>query len=267
MNKIELVCLTKNQRPNDLKEFCDYHLAIGFDRINLFDNNSSFSVTELFSKYDNVSVTVVKENCGTETNFKKHYNIYNEICHNKINHTEWLCFIDDDEFIYIKDNKNIKEILRDDLPAMSIFWKMISLPYIIEDRETTLIDTFNYTSKNTEWSNNSFVKTMINLNICKNINWGIDPHAPSNIQCFEFNGNPLRGNHIITDNFYDNQSVIIYHYYHQSWQDWLFKINRGGLSNGQTYRSNSRQFFNDMVSTYKQIDNSMIDRKKILGGF
>jgi hypothetical protein len=267
MNRIELGSLIKSNRPNDLKEWVDYHLAIGVDRITFFDNGSEFSVEDLFKTNDRIEVIRTPGNYGY-SGVKNQCELYHKFYNRKINQTDWLSTIDDDEFIYIKSGKNVKEVLNDDLSVICMFWKMISLPEVLETRSSTLIDTFNYTSFSSPWAGRVFVKSVVNLKKCVTISWNT-PHLPT-FNC-KRQGQTLEGIQIYDDflpAFYDynNQNMILYHYYHQSYQDRIWKVMRCENSDTQPGRPLSRSDYNsEIVGKYKFLDNNMINRKKELG--
>lgn len=260
MNKVELASMIKSNRPDDLKEWADYYLALGFDRITIYDNESTFSVKDLFSDYKNIEVRPVK----SEPNFTRFAAyLYTETCKEKRGQTEWMSFFDNDEYLWLKNSKNIIDILENDFIVLCFYWKFISLPYVIENRKSTIIDTFNYTSMNTPCSNHVHVKSMANLNKCKNVIWD-SVHLPvtdGRISGHTANGAYINFEHTpIYENFYDNQNAILYHYFYQSYEDWLFKTEKN-----PDYKCSREDFESYIIGKYNTLDNNIIDKKKELG--
>jgi len=260
MNKIELASMIKSNRPDDLKEWADYYLALGFDRITIYDNESKFSVKDLFSDYKNIEVRLVK----SEPNFTDYAaKLYAETSREKRYQTEWLAFFDNDEYLWLKNNKNIQEILKDEFLVLCFYWKFISSPYIINSRKSTMIDTFNYISMNTPCSNHVHVKSMVNLNKCDNLAWN-SVHLPTanGRTCGKTidNVDVVFEHRPITENFYDNQSAILYHYFYQSYEDWLFKTEKN-----PDYKCSRENFESYIIGKYNTLDNNMINKKKELG--
>ncbi len=66
--------------------------------------------------------------------------------------------------------------------------------------------------------------------------------------------------------FYDNKPALIYHYFHQSWEDRLFKIKRNGkdINGGNIFSDKMEIFKNEIEGKYIYLDNSMIIKKKEL---
>jgi hypothetical protein len=271
-NRIELSSLIKSNRPDDILEWVNYHLAIGFDKITIFDNESKFSIKRLFEQNPKVDVWEVSGDYGySASGIFNQCSLYTKFYNEKIGHSDWVSTIDDDEFIYIKSGKNIKDILNDELSVICILWKMISSSDMIETRSFTLINTFNYISFCTPWGNRLFVKSIVNLKRCKTISWRT-PHIPT------FNGErlaqTLEGIQIKDDfisppialNFYDSQNIVLYHYYHQSFEDRIWKATKAGLAAavnaGRTVDKNG--FISEITGIYIYQDNNMINRKREL---
>lgn len=270
MNKIELMLITKHHRENDLKEWVDYYLAIGFDKITIYDNESKFSITDLFVNYSNVVVIETSENHGASAyGIPNRLNLYNSFCNEKRGKTEWVAILEDDEYLYLKDNKNINEILNVDFLSLCFYWKFISLPEVIEDRSGTLIDTFNYSTTLTPFSNHSHIKSIVNLNKCENLIWK-SPHCPTiNNSTISYNldGVAIGSEHgLLPPNFFDNEKAWIYHYYHQSYEDRIFKVTRSIIKDTDIpyYPQDRGSFIKEVVDKYPDLDNNMINKKKEL---
>lgn len=258
MNQTEIVSMIRSNRKNDLKEWVDYHFAIGFDKITIFDNESTYSIKELLFNYKNVDVREIKINDLPD---KAIHSVYYEISKEKENDGNYVAFIDDDEYIFIKNSKNIKEILNNDMEILCVYLKLISSSELLEDRNGTAIDTFNYTlSFNPNRVDKAQIKSIVNFSKCKNLEWGLDgPHMPvvNNVKK-TIRGEIMKtnfGNTPITKNFYDNQEIYIYHYVFQTHLDWIFKRERRPHPLG----------FYERPGDYSVLDNTMIDKKKELG--
>ena len=259
MKKAEILSMIRSNRPNDLKEWADYHLAIGFDKITIYDNESTFSVEELFSKYKKIVVRDIKTDVPPDAAIAC---LYDFVSKEKEDEGNYIAFIDDDEYVYTKENKNIKTILNNKMEVLCLYWKLLSSNNTLEDREGTTIDTFNYTSvRGIDGDGTIPVKSIVNFNKCKNIKWTTDgPHLPTTDREMKtLSGEVFEngfGNRGLSNNFYDNQEIYLYHYFYQTHEDWLFKIkNRPHFSDSKFYRK----------PAYSILDNNMIDRKRELG--
>jgi hypothetical protein len=259
MNKAEIFSMVRSNRPGDLKEWADYHLAIGFDKITIVDNESTFSVKELFSNYKVINVRQVKIDVAVDAAITVVYDFFSK---EKQDENNYIAFIDDDEYIYTKENKSIKTILNNEMEVLCLYWRLLSSNNILEDRKGTMIDTFNYASNTgVDGLNTIPVKPIVNFNQCKDIKWITDgPHLPTTDNVMKTFSNEIFkngfGNRHLSNNFYDNQGIYLYHYFYQTHQDWLFKIKK------RPHFSDGRFFSRP---EYSILDNNMINRKKELG--
>jgi len=258
-----MATMIKSNRPDDLKEWADYYIAIGFEKITICDNGSTFSVKDLFADYKNIEVRIIKN----DINFTKYaMKLYTAISNEKIGQTEWIGFFDNDEYLYLKNNKDVHDILDENLPAQSFYWKFLSSNIVLENRSLATIDTFNYSSMSTPCNNQAHVKSMVNLNKNNNIIWN-SVHFPTiNNNRINYNINKEKINlesKLIDSSFYDNQNVILYHYFFKSYEDWLFKVNGNPLN---MHVANSlEEFAQRIVGKYTVMDNNMIEKKRELG--
>ena len=252
MNEIELCVLTKHHRPNDLKEWVTYHLSLGFDAINIYDNDSHFSINKLFETNKKVNV-ISKPGALNQSD------LYSQIGQNKRLKVKWLGFFDDDEFIYLKNKKNIKDILNNNYPAISIYGKSITSSEIIEDRQDTLINTFIKVRK---IEGSSQVKSFVNLEKGPII-WRHNPHLPVNIRVHTVDGLIVeKAGRVLESDFFDNNSAFYYHYYFQSWADWLYKSDRGMVGDTRKKRpySKDRSVFINAIKNFTETDISMKEK-------
>ena len=270
MNNIELLTITKRRNKNDLKEWVDYHLAIGFEKITIIDNESEFSIQEFLSDYKNVEVIYFKGDLS-HTGYGKQKSLAADFFMEKRGTTNWLGWFDDDEFLYVKNNVNILSLLNDDLETISFYWKFLSLPYIIETRNSSLIETFNYTTLQSSCENQTHIKTLVNMNKFTNINFPtahlpilINTHQKTTMANGEFTN--FESNLISGMEFYDCQPAVLYHYFHQSWDDWKYKCYKGIIDPNNPYLYRGRQQFeSEIIGKYFYLDNSMVLKKIELG--
>jgi hypothetical protein len=269
MNSAEVFSIIRSQRPKDIEEWAKYYLAIGFDKITILDNESTFSIRELLAKYKQIEI---KNIIIGDTIDKEIPRMFEIACKEKESENNFVAFIDDDEFIYIKNNKKIKDILNDEIEVLCFFWKYLSSREILKDREGTMIDTFNYTTDFVPPYNNNnrmHLKSIINFNRCKGAVWNTDgPHLPflKNNVMKTITGKRVingEGNAQLTNDFYDNQEAYIYHYAFQSFRDFVFKLERRPLA-GSNFNISSFESFN-RPGNYSVLDNNMTEKKKELG--
>lgn len=125
MNKRPYIvcCICKNELKY-IKEFVEYHLDLGFDKIIIGDNNDLDGETYDEVLADNIEWGEV-EIINLRGQVAKQMPFYNDVIHNY--DYEWCAFIDCDEFLtFAEDSKfdNIKDFLNfnHDIKAYAVNW-------------------------------------------------------------------------------------------------------------------------------------------------
>lgn len=116
------ICLIfKNEAPF-LKEWLDYHLTVGVDHFYLYDNNSNDNYQEIIQSYIDKGLVTLINWPEQNSQFKAYKHCYA----NYRNVTNWMSFLDADEFICLKYKTSIKEWLMDfgKYHAVNIHWLM-----------------------------------------------------------------------------------------------------------------------------------------------
>lgn len=119
--KVSLCLIFKDEGPY-LKEWLDYHLLIGVDHFYLYNNNSTDNFREILAPY-------IEQGTVTLTDFPEKYaqvKAYRDCYERTKGETEWLGYIDTDEYINIIKHNSIKELL-DEVslyPSVLLNWKM-----------------------------------------------------------------------------------------------------------------------------------------------
>ena len=119
--RISLCGMFKNE-GRFLKEWVEYYKMIGIDHLYMYNNNSEDNYLEILKPYiDNGFVTLIDWT-------KNHAQIegYKD-CFDKFrNETQWLAFIDIDEFIVPVSSSDINEWIKgyERYPSVLLYWKM-----------------------------------------------------------------------------------------------------------------------------------------------
>lgn len=105
-----VVCVAKFE-SDYIKEFVKYHLALGFEKIFLYDNEDEPTYEKLLAEYSNkLVVTHIPNN-----NYSKpiQYHVLDHFVENYMDRTDitHVIHIDIDEFIALKKHKNIKDFI------------------------------------------------------------------------------------------------------------------------------------------------------------
>lgn len=118
---ISICAIFKDESPN-LKEWIEFHKIVGVDHFFLFNNNSSDNFKLILSPYVESGIVTLIEWPFSKGQFSAYEYFYK----NYKNETNWVIFLDIDEFITPIKNFEIKDWIENFsiYPAIVIYWKM-----------------------------------------------------------------------------------------------------------------------------------------------
>ena len=93
---VALVCIAKNEDPY-IEEWVNYNLKLGFDKVFIYENNWR-------CKLNNDNIVKIPFDGNT-----KQIDAYNDFIQKYSNRYQWAAFFDVDEFLVLKQDKNIKD--------------------------------------------------------------------------------------------------------------------------------------------------------------
>ena len=136
-------CICKNERKY-IKEFVEYHLDLGFDKIIIGDNNDVNGETYDEILADNIECGEV-EIVNLRGQVAKQMPFYNDIIHNY--NYEWCAFIDCDEFLTFAEGSkfdNIKDFLdsNNKIKAYAVNWMVYGDNERVFAGEGDVVDRF-----------------------------------------------------------------------------------------------------------------------------
>lgn len=154
--KTSLCLIFKDETPF-LQEWIDYHCSIGVDHFYLYNNNSSDNYLELLKPYiDKGLVTLI------EWHEERSQNKCYEHCLNTFSEeTNWIGYIDADEFVVPKYKENINDWLKDwdRFPAVRIDWLQFGTSGLINhDYNKNVIEQY-FSCWDHFWLGKTFVNT------------------------------------------------------------------------------------------------------------
>ncbi|WP_418327055.1 glycosyltransferase family 92 protein [Segatella sp.] len=119
--RVSLCLIFKNEAPF-LKEWLDYHLTVGVEHFYLYNNNSDDDFKRVLEPYIKKGTVVLIDWPYNHSQFKAYKHCYE----NFRNETNWISFLDADEFFVPKYADTIEEWLAsfDKYPAVNIHWRM-----------------------------------------------------------------------------------------------------------------------------------------------
>ena len=152
------IILFTNARDEDLKEWCQHHLSLGFDRIYIFDHLSKDPLQKVLHNFDprvqTMSITIKHSIKMTAIDYALN------IC--KSIGAKWMLYLDADEFLVLNQNDTIQEYIASyppDASLISMNWLMFGTSNLIKQPES-IIENFIYSDKNLH----HLVKSLVKVN-------------------------------------------------------------------------------------------------------
>lgn len=193
-----------------LDEWIDYHLAIGFEHIVIYDHLSKIPVQ---SKWKDVTIYRLDRPSLFEPEFIHNFTLQEH-------KSFWMAHIDVDEFIVLLNHKNINELLTnyEQYGALGISWSMFGASGHVLKPKGLVKDNYLWRrpDENPEW-----IKSIINTQFCTRID---DPHhgvytRHAVNEAFE----PIEGPRVNSP----RKLIKLNHYFTRSLEEYKRKIERG----------------------------------------
>lgn len=194
-----------------LDEWVEYHLAIGFEHILIYDHKSIIPVVPKWGK------TVSVKRIDSDLPFPEyvHLSTFRDF------KSYWIMVADVDEFLVLLQHKDIRVLLRnyEQFGGLGIPWSMYGSSGHIK-KPAGLVKN-NYFWRTIDPQDRQYVKTIANRRYFKNMG---DPHfvyssKPLVNEAFE----PFEGSLTTSP----RQLLKLNHYFTRSYEEWIFKRNRG----------------------------------------
>lgn len=137
---ISACCMFKNE-SSFLDEWIKYHLVVGIDHFYLYNNNSDDNFIEILSPYIDSGIVELIDWPYESSQMRAYEDCYKK---NKFE-TNWLTFIDIDEFVCPISSDNIKSWLHSysKYPGVAVYWKQFgSNGRIIHGKEKYVIEQY-----------------------------------------------------------------------------------------------------------------------------
>ena len=147
--RVSICGIFKNEERY-LREWIEYHRIVGIDHFYMYDNNSTDDYMEVLKTY-------ISQDIITLVKWEKDHDqmgAYRDCIKSYSSETEWLAFIDIDEFIVPLENDNVGEILKrfQNRPSVLIYWKMFGSGGL-EKRDDDSLVTESFTVSSEKLSN------------------------------------------------------------------------------------------------------------------
>jgi hypothetical protein len=267
MTKIALSALCK-ESADSIKEWIEYHSAIGVDHFILYDNGSYPKLTDVFSsEIKNGLVSIVDWTQDNQHGRQIRAQVH---CVNNYDYFRWIGFFDIDEFVVLLDESvDIKTYLSkyENYDGVCLHWLLFGANNHI-NRQNSII--YNYTQSCPTHGANEHIKSIINpKGYDKTQGYHNNPHWMPTIK-----GSVNILGQVVQDAFGStrqrqskpiiNEIMRLNHYYTKSLEDFQIKASRGGGNKVDRkyedvhFKSMQKEnvFNNDIILLYDRIKNN-----------
>ena len=136
-----ICAIFKNEAPY-LKEWIEFNNMIGFEHFYLYNNNSDDNYKEVLEPYLESGLVTLVEFPYEQGQIKAYKHFYE----NFRQQTQWVSFLDIDEFYCPISHNNIKEWIKqyEKYPVVQIYWKMFGTSGLMHhDPNKLLIEQYH----------------------------------------------------------------------------------------------------------------------------
>ena len=239
------ICTQIKNSRRYIKEFVDHHLALGIDKVCLFEDYGSDSHKDIFKGYDKVEIKSLAEygipkatkTAGSQLELQQKF------C--RTEPYDWVLCIDDDEYLNFQEGYDLEKFLSEfaDYKGVWLGWRPLNANGHIKRPKGSLkenytreapvpIDGGQYTNK----------KSFVNMNQKGNFTWthhcvdgGVNTDFTTN-----YNSYPI------------HDKAYLDHYFTKSLEDWMDRlVFRGNMMNANR---NMDKFFQQNPDLIKHED-------------
>lgn len=223
-----IICAILKDETPYLTEWIEHHLEIGIEHFVLYDNNSAIPARQTLDSYVKKGIVEVLDCRITNAPQLK---AYMHCLYRMHDHTDWIAYIDIDEFIILKKHHDIRRFLENykNFAGICLNWVIYTANNHLSKPEGPVMQ--NYTEfTSADFPPNRHVKTIVQPK-CVNI---IDnPHYPQyNEGRYAVNERYTYVSHACSE--FSNELAQINHYFTKSFEEWLCKIGRGEADSTHT---------------------------------
>lgn len=117
-----IICGIFKNEARFLKEWIEYHELVGVEHFYLYNNNSTDNYKEVLEEYINRGIVTLIEWPIEQGQIQA----YKHFSDNYWNESQWVSFLDIDEFYVPKKDKTLLEWIKrnDKFPVLLVYWKM-----------------------------------------------------------------------------------------------------------------------------------------------
>lgn len=249
-----LICLTKTYNLNDMQAWLAYH-SIFVDKIYLLDNDSIVDIKQVAKQYSNVEYMQIH-------GFADQWNLFSDILNQKtdikFNEEDFVCFLDDDEYLYYDLKQNFNEVVNNQFKSML---DCIMLPEILmstikyqKKRDKVLPEFSTYRRPDLSSQGKAIICWKSYSKYSYTLHNTEKGHIPwiNGLRYSDVVGSGVsKTTYGLTQHDIENQPIALIHYHIKSEDDWNMKIKRGSAANPSTESRQNGSYEDDIHKNIK----------------
>lgn len=236
------ICVLMKDAENYFEEWLEYHFAMGFDAVYIYDNSPSFELKNWYGNTRNHSTFGKAEviHWLDESVYNQNH-AYADCVENFGHKTDYFAFIDVDEFLVIRSPKynDIQSILEDYLVpyggALTVNWMLVGSSNNSVYSPLPITKRNQYRAKEAHPVVKSFAKTS---DYIEHINpHGVEVRSPATIHTTKYPGALFKpaSSTFASDHERPSDILLLYHYRFGSKKEYVFKRCIRGEAAGNTW--------------------------------
>ena len=238
------ICAIQKGAKRYLDEWTDYHLALGFDRIYLYDNSDDFELKEWAQNKDRIHV---KHYPGIKKQIKAYTECGRWIKYHNMH--SWIAFVDTDEFIVIRDTNKFPYImdflntLPLDAGGLAINWEMFGANNQTKYEPKPLLLRFQRHTPEV----NQHIKTIARARYFISSPNPHMIHTRGGHKVIDTSGNAVKGP---SNPLKTNDKIVIFHIYIKSLEEYKERCKRGRADTTKEKAGGRLAIFGDPCKPY-----------------
>lgn len=242
MEKVILVAIAKEEEQY-LREWIDYHLNLGFDKIIIYDNNHSGDNSQKNIIKSHSDKVIYKDFQGI-FNCSQQSEAYTDAWIN--NSCDWICFLDIDEFLDVKDEIHnfLSNPKFNNYNAINIPWLLYTDSDLVYNDYRPVLDRFsNFLEITPKDLKHPYKRIYRHITMDQSWKDSIkSPHRMRITPCCDYNGNGIKYRN--SNNSSKLSEPHIKHFMFKTAEEAYDKIMKGDVLSGQNPRINLiKRFF------------------------
>lgn len=220
------ICAIVKDEGRYIREWLSYHSAIGFEHFFIFDNESTDDTSDALRLAQNKGICSYQPWPSTRGP-RPQLSAYKTGLQLARQETEWLAFIDADEFINLKKHRSIGDFLTSysDADAIGINWRIFGSSSEIGYRPKLVMERFRYASP-VLFGANHHIKTIAKTSAL--VKPFIHTHNLVDGSVFlNADRTLLKGFPAARQDAVSHDIIQINHYFTKSYEEWCAKKARG----------------------------------------